>query len=204
MFIEKKGVKMKLKLGLLLTALVVAQAPVQAGLFSETTKPAQQLDIVSKNVQDYLAAQRVGAQAKAAPAGLTSDQQAAYDKLMGNITTITNAIKTNLIPAVSKAVAGGGFGFMDGITLATSTGPTLFSAATDAVSNIKTLHTTNTSARAVIKNNLATSLNQVGFTDIVNKLVGLVNQLPDGTAKALLSQIVPKLKEVPGLITSLL
>lgn len=197
---------MKLKLGLLLAGLMVAQVSTNVVAMAEVAPGVAQREALSQAAQGYLAAQKTQAtgQAMAKPSGLTADQQAAYDKLVGNITAISNTIRSKLIPAVSTAIANRGFGFMDGITLATSTGPALFGAVTDAVSNIKTLHNTNTSARAVIKNNLVVSLNQVGFTDIVNQLVNLVNKLPDGAAKTLLGQIVPQLKEVPGLITSLL
>lgn len=197
---------MKLKLGLLLVGLMAAQLSTPVVGMTEVAPGIAQRDALSQVAQDYLAAQKIkaGGQTVAKPTGLTADQQAAYNKLVANITTISNTIRSNLIPAVSTAIANRGFGFMDGITLATSTGPTLFTAVTDAVTNIKTLHNTKTSARAVIKNNLVASLNQVGFTDIVNQLVNLVNKLPDGAAKSLLGQIVPQLKEVPGLITSLL
>ena len=200
---------MKLKLGLLLTALIVAQAPIQAGLFSQSISPEQQRDIVGKNVQDYLAQQKTqgGAVSQGALQPLpdvTPEQQKIYDNLLVHISTIGTTLSKNIIPAVIKAVARGGFGFMDATTLAVSAGPALGGAIYGAQKEIRALHNTNPKAKAIIKNNLAKSFNAIGLQDIVAQLTGLLNKLPDGVVKDQLLEYAPKLTELPDLISSLL
>jgi uncharacterized protein YdbL (DUF1318 family) len=197
---------MKLKLGLLLTALVVAQAPVQAGLFSETTKPAQQLDIVSKNVQDYLAAQRVGAGAKAAPAGLNDDQKAKYKEVEDNISKIAATVDTKIIPLVENAVKSGSFSFIAGGKLLVQDGPGLLATAMATVDAIKALNKTSPSARLVIKNNLENTYKVAQLDKLVARLTKAVSNLSDsgttGAIKSVLLLILPKLNDIPKLIAS--
>lgn len=178
---------MKLKLGLLATMLVMAQAPINAG----NLQPQQ------------AAAETVSGQAnQALPAGVTAAQQQEYDKLLVSIKQIATSIKTDIIPAVKDAITRGSFGGGDLFTIGTKLLFTIAPALASGILAVRDLHNTSPNARAIIKHNLANTFKEAQFGSLVEELKGLLGQLPDGIIKTKLIEYVPKLNELPELVAA--
>lgn len=185
---------MKLKLGLLLTALVLLQAPIQA--VGEMTPAQEKAALLGAAAKANLP------QSPGLPQGITAEQQAKVLEIQKNISKIAESMDKDIIPVVESAVKNRSFGFFEGATIAGKLALTIGPAIYGAIDAIIDLHKANPSARAIIKNNLEGFFKAAKYDALVARLTGLVGKLPDGVIKDQLVKYAPKLNEIPRLIAT--
>lgn len=191
---KEKGENMKLKLGLLLTALVLSQAPIQA--VGEMTPAQEKAALLGAAAKANLP------QSPGLPQGITAEQQAKVLEIQKNISKIAESMDKDIIPVVESAVKNRSFGFFEGATIAGKLALTIGPAIYGAIDAIIDLHKANPSARAIIKNNLDGFFKAAKYDALVARLTGLVGKLPDGVIKDQLVKYAPKLNEIPRLIAT--
>lgn len=191
---KEKGENMKLKLGLLLTALVLLQAPIQA--VGEMTPAQEKAALLGAAAKANLP------QSPGLPQGITAEQQAKVLEIQKNISKIAESMDKDIIPVVESAVKNRSFGFFEGATIAGKLALTIGPAIYGAIDAIIDLHKANPSARAIIKNNLEGFFKAAKYDALVARLTGLVGKLPDGVIKDQLVKYAPKLNEIPRLIAT--
>lgn len=196
---------MKLKLGLLMVTLVMAQAyAVQPG----TTRPFAGTSLTPEQQKAVLleaAGQKAQIPAKTTnlPAGtITAEQQKFINAIKDNISKIAESMDKDVIPVLENAVKNRSFGFFETATLGGKLVLTIGPAIYGAIDAIIDLDRTNPQAKTVIKHNLEDFFKAAKYDSVVARLTGLLGKLPGGTIKDLLVKYAPKLNEIPRLIAS--
>lgn len=187
---------MKLRLGLLMTGLMLAQIPMH-GVGTAMT-PAQE--------KAALLQAAAAANLPAAPkiAGITPDQQQKYDDLLKEISTIAAVMDEQVIPLIQNVVAKRDVGFEEGLNLIFAA-ISIIPAIVSAISDIQDLDSLSPDAKAIVKANLEKTFKAAKFDALIKRFDGLVNLMPAGFFRDKLSSVVvPKLNKIPALIAQLI
>lgn len=194
---------MKLKIGLLMAALMFAQA--YAGLQPGTTRPFAGTSLTPEQQKAALL-NAAAAKTTTVAQNVTDRQQAAYNKVDEQVKNMIKIIDTKLIPEVQKAVKQGSFGWLDAASMVYQSSD-LFLEAYNTGKAIKALHETSPNAPEIVKKNIKNTFK--ALDPLIARLENEVKQLSDsgatGTIKSLLlNKALPELKNLPDYIQKFL